>query len=473
MSDGIGRTAMVAAWTAAIMVAGAWATGAQARSEQVDRMLERLDLERHGLALSYEDSRESEGAVVLTGVSLTPTRTLATFEGVEIAEVTIGGLEEDSGGTILFEDLALRDVTLDLGDRSEGTLSEARFEGLDPAMLAWLIGGMEGAFPADAQLGGFTVQGLEARHGTPDGNAEVSLAHLSGSGIARGRIGALRLEDLSFDASGRLAEEVQRLELAGLEVADMDIAAALADPSVRTLFGRRDGETLGRGIVRRLSVESVDGTMLAEAAGWDDRLDGEGVSRTQVFVEGLRVPAEEFKDMPFGARLREAVDGTVVLSGEAALVLDPARQGVRIDPLTFSLADFGAFDGTVALLDVPNVKLDENFMGPLVNARLAGAALGYREDGLVRSVMEQVAAEENISVEEVRARARQRVIDQDMIDAETRDALLRFLDDPHRLTLRLAPDDPPSFAELLGTAMIAPKELKALMNMEFHAEQKP
>ncbi len=478
MENGIGRQrVLLAAGLAAVVAGSGFAVDAWA-DERVERAVERMALERYGLTLSYEESSRGPGdAVVLSGVTLVPATPLDDFEIARAEEVTISGVEERPDEAFTFEGLDVKDLSIDFGEAGALSLAEGRFDGLDTAVLAWLFRedgvGAEQAFPDDARIGEFDLRGLEARYVIPDGHQNLRLARVSGEEIARGRIGGLRLEDMTWSASGAAVEEVTRIALAGLEVADVQISALLDDPAARRIFDRSEDDRLGRGVIRRLEVEGLADTIMVEAAGWEDRVDADRVSTTRFFAESLRVPIDELTALPYGARLRDVVADTLRFSTEVSVVIDPKREALRIDPLVVRALDLGGLEMTVAFDDFPNVVPGEEMLEAMINARLAGAQLSYREDGLLQALMEQGAAERDLSLEQFRAEIRETIREQDFVDAATREELLRFLEDPYRLTLQLAPERPPSFAEILGMALIAPDQIRGILNMRIHAEESP
>ena len=161
---------------------------------------------------------------------------------------------------------------------------------------------------------------------------------------------------------------------------------------------------------------------------------------------------------------------------ELAFRFDPERQTLRMPLLVVDFTGLGRLEAMVALDEVsgeaglsPTEQRDRLFSSQLVEARIS-----FRDDSLVRRVIEREAEERGESPEAVRQALQQmlagRLDPQQPFQARLLEALDRFIDNPGQLELSARPAEPVSVARAVSIALVDSRRLPGVMNLQVSAQ---
>ncbi len=161
---------------------------------------------------------------------------------------------------------------------------------------------------------------------------------------------------------------------------------------------------------------------------------------------------------------------------ELAFRFDPERQTLRMPLLVVDFTDLGRLEAMVALDGVsgeaelsPTEQRDRLFSSQLVEARIS-----FRDDSLLRRVIEREAEERGEPPEAVRKALQQmlagRLDPQQPFQARLLEALARFIDNPGRLELSARPAEPVSVARVVSIALVDGRRLPGVLNLQVGAQ---
>lgn len=161
---------------------------------------------------------------------------------------------------------------------------------------------------------------------------------------------------------------------------------------------------------------------------------------------------------------------------ELSFRFDPQQHTLRMPSLMVDFTDLGRLEAEVALNEVsgeaglsPTEQRDRLFSSQLVEARIS-----FRDDSLLRRVIEREAAERGEPPQAVRQALQQmlasRLDPQQPFQARLLEALGRFIDNPGRLELSARPAEPVSVARVVSIALVDGSRLPGVLNLQVSAE---
>lgn len=306
----------------------------------------------------------------------------------------------------------------------------------------------------------------------------LRLGRAQAEGWGPGRLATLGLEGLGVEGetpeSGPFTAELGRMSLTGVPV--RDIAHALAHDVNPPQLGpgqEQLGEAEGFAISSKGAPLLRIGRLRARA-GWDAAMPG--VELGSVGVEGLALdlPAE------YGGSWLDGLGFKRVLGGlELATRLVRAEGRLLTDPFALRAEGMARLGFTVDLrgfeTPVPGQPVADDPMAMMAGWSLGGFTMRYTEDGLLRALLAQQAAQERVPERQLRERYAAMVMQMPIPGAgagkggaelgRLRAALAAFARDLGSIEVSLRPAKPVPLLELMAASSMPPDELVRRMNI--------
>lgn len=195
-------------------------------------------------------------------------------------------------------------------------------------------------------------------------------------------------------------------------------------------------------------------------------------SSARIEARGIEVKQEEMQPGQRAFYEQLGYNGSMA---DYVLAFNYDEKAATLDVTSFSgdIRDMAKIDMTLSLADFDPERLDEIGQGVFPYA-ISSLTFDYQDQSLVKRVFEQMAAQEGVSVEEVKQElqtrlSRQAATLEEPLLVAAMDALQNFVADPQRLRVKIRPDQPVSGSDLVANVIVKPQRLASLLNLQVEA----
>ncbi|WP_349360852.1 hypothetical protein [Stappia sp.] len=314
-------------------------------------------------------------------------------------------------------------------------------------------------------------------------------------------VATTEIENGALATDGGLTAAFLEMRTVVIEAADGDDdvrvtveAIAISDPVLPapdTVRTSPDGDGLApsysRAELTGLVIETEDeGTIpIARAVAMIDRMDGDLPTAGSILVEGIQIEADALDEDEREA-LAELGYDSLTLTLEARADWEPDTGALVVDTLTISGENAGTLTASLRLAGLTREVVEqldaaqdnpEQAMGLMQGLLLEEITLRIDNASLIERVLDRQAEEAGTTreafVEQLAGALPMMLSILDNAEFQTRvaDAAGTFLRDPQSLSATAKPAAPVAFAQILGTAMMAPQALPDILGVTILANE--